>query len=202
MHVVSLDLSDPEIATELLALQRRGYEVEAALIGSRDIPPLEETLDELQGARKYSSVSLSRAVSSEPCRIGFSETRSTSIGWSSTPRISAVGSAPLSSERRSPQSRQPCARSSRPGRATNRRRRSISRRLRADRRARGRARTSYRAFQQAAPLTDAAPKNDATVTPRGRTGRSSRQVHAAGSLSSRKRMSFVPWRKRFDCTLS
>ena len=52
MHVVSLDLSDPEIATELLALQRRGYEVEAALIGSRDIPPLEETLDELQGARE------------------------------------------------------------------------------------------------------------------------------------------------------
>ena len=33
-------------------------------------------------------------------------------------------------------------------------------------------------------------------------GRSSRHVHCAASLSSRKRMSFVPCRKRFDCTLS
>jgi len=40
LQVVDLDLSDTEIATELLALQRRAYEVEAVLIGSRDIPPL------------------------------------------------------------------------------------------------------------------------------------------------------------------
>ena len=35
-----------------------------------------------------------------------------------------------------------------------------------------------------------------------RGGRTSRQVHAAGSLSGRKRSSFVPWRKRLPCTLS
>ena len=50
MQVVDLDLSDTEIATELLALQRRAYEVEAALIGSRDIPPLRESLDELRSS--------------------------------------------------------------------------------------------------------------------------------------------------------
>ncbi len=33
-------------------------------------------------------------------------------------------------------------------------------------------------------------------------GRSSRHVHCAGFLSSRKRMSFVPCRNLFDCTLS
>ena len=48
MNAVSLDLSDAEVATALLELQRRAYEVEAALIGSRDIPPLTETLEELQ----------------------------------------------------------------------------------------------------------------------------------------------------------
>nr|MBA3333650.1 GNAT family N-acetyltransferase [Actinomycetota bacterium] len=42
MNAVSLDLSDAEVATALLELQRRAYEVEAALIGSRDIPPLTE----------------------------------------------------------------------------------------------------------------------------------------------------------------
>ena len=50
MEVVRVDHSDPDVATALLELQRRGYEVEAALIGSRDIPPLTETLEELQGS--------------------------------------------------------------------------------------------------------------------------------------------------------
>jgi len=50
VDIVSLDLSDAEMATELLALQRRAYEVEAALISSHDIPPLDETLDELQSS--------------------------------------------------------------------------------------------------------------------------------------------------------
>ena len=35
-----------------------------------------------------------------------------------------------------------------------------------------------------------------------RAGSSSRHVHCFGFLSSRKRMSFVPCRNRFDCTLS
>ena len=39
-------------------------------------------------------------------------------------------------------------------------------------------------------------------SPVRRTGRTSRHVHCAGSLSGRKRISFVPWRKRFPCTLS
>ncbi len=52
VKVVSVDLADTEIATELLALQRRAYEVEAALIGSQDIPPLEETLAGLQSTRE------------------------------------------------------------------------------------------------------------------------------------------------------
>ena len=33
-------------------------------------------------------------------------------------------------------------------------------------------------------------------------GRSSRHVQERGSLSSRQRISFVPWRNRFPCTLS
>ena len=49
LEVVRVDHSDPDVATALLELQRRGYEVEAALIGSRDIPPLTETLEELKG---------------------------------------------------------------------------------------------------------------------------------------------------------
>ena len=48
MELVHLDLSDTEIATALLALQRQAYEVEAGLIGSNDIPPLHETLQALQ----------------------------------------------------------------------------------------------------------------------------------------------------------
>jgi ribosomal protein S18 acetylase RimI-like enzyme len=48
MELVRLDLSETETATEVLALQRQAYEVEAGLIGSDDIPPLHETLQELQ----------------------------------------------------------------------------------------------------------------------------------------------------------
>jgi ribosomal protein S18 acetylase RimI-like enzyme len=48
VELVHLDLSDTEIATALLALQRQAYEVEAGLIGSNDIPPLHETLQALQ----------------------------------------------------------------------------------------------------------------------------------------------------------
>jgi ribosomal protein S18 acetylase RimI-like enzyme len=45
---VLLDLSDDAVARDVLALQRRAYRVEAGLIGSDGIPPLTESLDELQ----------------------------------------------------------------------------------------------------------------------------------------------------------
>ena len=50
VELVRLDLSDPEIAAQLLALQRRAYRVEADLVGSDDIPPLRESLEELVGS--------------------------------------------------------------------------------------------------------------------------------------------------------
>jgi len=50
MLVEDLDLSDPVTAAELLALQRSSYSVEAGLIGSNEIPPLHESLDELMEA--------------------------------------------------------------------------------------------------------------------------------------------------------
>jgi GNAT superfamily N-acetyltransferase len=50
MLVVDLDISDPAVAAELLALQRSSYAVEAALIGSDEIPPLHESLEELRDA--------------------------------------------------------------------------------------------------------------------------------------------------------
>jgi ribosomal protein S18 acetylase RimI-like enzyme len=45
-----LDVSDPSTASELLALQRDAYRVEAALIDSDLIPALSETLAELQAS--------------------------------------------------------------------------------------------------------------------------------------------------------
>jgi ribosomal protein S18 acetylase RimI-like enzyme len=45
-----LDLADESIAQSVLALQRQSYAVEAALIGSDDIPQLTETLEELRAA--------------------------------------------------------------------------------------------------------------------------------------------------------
>jgi ribosomal protein S18 acetylase RimI-like enzyme len=50
MEIVRLDLSDVRIAARLVELQRESYAVEADLIGSRDIPPLRETLEDLQGS--------------------------------------------------------------------------------------------------------------------------------------------------------
>ncbi len=48
VELVRLDLSDEAVATRLLEVQRQAYAIEAGLIGSRDIPPLNETLDELR----------------------------------------------------------------------------------------------------------------------------------------------------------
>ena len=46
--LAALDLSEERTANALLALQRRAYALEAELIGSDAIPPLHETLAELQ----------------------------------------------------------------------------------------------------------------------------------------------------------
>jgi Acetyltransferase (GNAT) family len=43
-----LDVTNPEIASAVLDLQRRAYAVEAELIGSDELPPLRESLEELQ----------------------------------------------------------------------------------------------------------------------------------------------------------
>jgi ribosomal protein S18 acetylase RimI-like enzyme len=50
VELVLLDLSDRELATTVLDLQRRAYRVEADLIGSDGIPPLHETLEELEAS--------------------------------------------------------------------------------------------------------------------------------------------------------
>jgi ribosomal protein S18 acetylase RimI-like enzyme len=47
-EVVEIDIAEPAVATQVLALQRRSYRVEARLIGSGAIPPLHETRSELQ----------------------------------------------------------------------------------------------------------------------------------------------------------
>jgi ribosomal protein S18 acetylase RimI-like enzyme len=48
IELVHLDITDPQTAGAVLDLQRRAYRVEAELIGSEGIPPLQETLEELQ----------------------------------------------------------------------------------------------------------------------------------------------------------
>jgi GNAT superfamily N-acetyltransferase len=49
-QLVRLDLLEQANAEALLALQRRAYAVEAELVGSDAIPPLHETLAELQAS--------------------------------------------------------------------------------------------------------------------------------------------------------
>ena len=65
MDIVSLDLSDAEMATEFLAL----HEVEAALISSHDIPPLDETLDELQSSGEIGALVERRIVGAVSYRL-------------------------------------------------------------------------------------------------------------------------------------
>ncbi|PYE55385.1 GNAT family N-acetyltransferase [Deinococcus yavapaiensis] len=48
MTVCSLDITRADVAARVLDLQRQSYEVEAALIGRRDLPPLHETLEDLR----------------------------------------------------------------------------------------------------------------------------------------------------------
>jgi ribosomal protein S18 acetylase RimI-like enzyme len=50
MTIQRLDLLDTQIATQVLAVQRAGYQVEADLIGFAAIPPLMESLAALQAS--------------------------------------------------------------------------------------------------------------------------------------------------------
>jgi GNAT superfamily N-acetyltransferase len=48
IDLVRLDITERGAAQAVLQLQRRAYRIESDLIGSEEIPPLRETLDELQ----------------------------------------------------------------------------------------------------------------------------------------------------------
>lgn len=50
MVVETLDISDGVVAAQVLGVQRAAYQVEADLVGSTDIPPLQESLTELMAA--------------------------------------------------------------------------------------------------------------------------------------------------------
>ena len=52
MNVMLLDLLDASTARQVLALQQMAYRIEADLIGFDDIPPLQESLDELQACKE------------------------------------------------------------------------------------------------------------------------------------------------------
>ena len=85
--------------------------------------------------------------------------------------------------------------------------RRTSRRCRASRRAcsrraRGPRRSGLRGDRLSRSPGHRASSSRPSSPPDSRGGRSSAHVHARGSLSGRKRRSFVPWRKRFPCTLS
>ena len=51
MLAQDVDIADRETAARILELQRAAYAVEASLVGSTDIPPLHESLTELQDAQ-------------------------------------------------------------------------------------------------------------------------------------------------------
>jgi len=46
-QIIKISISDPVQAAQVLSVQREAYQVEADLIGFREIPPLLESLDEL-----------------------------------------------------------------------------------------------------------------------------------------------------------
>jgi ribosomal protein S18 acetylase RimI-like enzyme len=52
VHLRRLDLTQPGVACAVLELQRRAYAIEAELIGSYEIPPLRETLQNLQATEE------------------------------------------------------------------------------------------------------------------------------------------------------
>jgi ribosomal protein S18 acetylase RimI-like enzyme len=52
VQIVPLDLSDDVLAGSLLDLQQRAYAIEAELVGSDEIPPLRETVDQLRSCHE------------------------------------------------------------------------------------------------------------------------------------------------------
>jgi GNAT superfamily N-acetyltransferase len=52
MGIVSLDIRYSDVAEEVWALQHPAYQVEAALIGVADLPPLRDTVDSLQACEE------------------------------------------------------------------------------------------------------------------------------------------------------
>lgn len=51
--IKKLDFSEIKILETSLKIQRAAYEVEARLIGSRNIPPLHETIDQLKNVTEF-----------------------------------------------------------------------------------------------------------------------------------------------------
>jgi GNAT superfamily N-acetyltransferase len=76
MGIVSLDIRLSDVAEEVWALQHPAYQVEAALIGVADLPPLRDTIESLQtcgetfGGYRCESGELSGAISYEREREG------------------------------------------------------------------------------------------------------------------------------------
>jgi ribosomal protein S18 acetylase RimI-like enzyme len=52
VHFERLDLTQRRVASAVLKLQRRAYGIEAELISSYEIPPLRETLHDLQASKE------------------------------------------------------------------------------------------------------------------------------------------------------
>lgn len=46
--IIKLDITEPSMAAEIYDLQKNAYEVEANIIGYLDLPPLKETVQDLQ----------------------------------------------------------------------------------------------------------------------------------------------------------
>ncbi|MDE5415641.1 GNAT family N-acetyltransferase [Alkalihalobacterium chitinilyticum] len=46
--ILKLDITEPQFATGIYDLQKKAYEVEANIIGYLDLPPLKETVQDLQ----------------------------------------------------------------------------------------------------------------------------------------------------------
>ncbi|MEB1809193.1 MAG: hypothetical protein LPK26_18205 [Bacillaceae bacterium] len=46
--IIKLNITEPHIAAEIYNLQKKAYEVEGNIIGYLDLPPLKETVQDLQ----------------------------------------------------------------------------------------------------------------------------------------------------------
>ncbi|MFD1824359.1 MULTISPECIES: GNAT family N-acetyltransferase [Mumia] len=52
LEILPVDVSDEDVAREVLAVQRAAYAIEAELIGFTELPMLHETLDELRASKE------------------------------------------------------------------------------------------------------------------------------------------------------